>query len=71
MPENQKISSVRIGENQTVSFSMNGQISPNSLIKNNSNFSSKNENVDILNIEDIDQTRDSIIEGGSIGKEKK
>ena len=31
--ENQKISSVRIGENQTVSFSMNGQISPNSLHK--------------------------------------
>ena len=31
--ENQKISSVRIGENQTVSFSMNGQISPNSLTK--------------------------------------
>ena len=69
--ENQKISSVRIGENQTVSFSMNGKISPNSLIKNNSNFSSTNENADILNIEDIDQTRDSIIEGGSIGKEKK
>ena len=69
--ENQKISSVRIGENQTVSFSMNGQISPNSLTKNNSNFSSKNENIDILNIEEIDQTRDSIIEGGSLGKEKK
>ena len=68
--EEQKISSVRIGENQIVLFSMNGKISPSALIKDNSTFYTEDESGDILNIEGIEQTRENIIEGGSIGKEE-
>ena len=40
------------------------------LLKNNSTFYTEDESGDILNIEGIEQTRENIIEGGSIGKEE-
>ncbi len=63
--EEQSVSSVRIGENQIVSFLLQGKISPSKLTE--TNFTPSQKIIDSsIKIQEFQQTRDNVIEGGSI-----